>query len=270
MIRAVKLENNTSGSYYNLSLGTSAEVPQTINPTIAAKAFLQGPFNGIDMDDDLRAANLIPLSDPYPAIGYVHVNGAGASTTNSVLSINGTNAIVDWVLIEVRSDTSPSQRIYTTSALLQRDGDIVSTDGVSSITLPIAPGNYHIAIRHRNHLGVMTANPVSLTVGTTLNFNTISTWGNGAMVNINGTNALWAGDASFDGIIKYVGSNNDRDLLLNRIGGIVPTNIVSGYHQEDINLSGTTIYSGANNDRDIILFNIGGVIPTNTKTQQIP
>jgi hypothetical protein len=270
MIRAVKLENNTSGSYYNLSLGTSAEVPQTINPTIAAKAFLQGPFNGIDMDDDLRAANLIPLSDPYPAIGYVHVNGAGASTTNSVLSINGTNAIVDWVVIEVRSDTSPSQRIYTTSALLQRDGDIVSTDGVSPVSIPLPSGQYHIAVRHRNHLGVMTATPIILSSGTILNFGISSTWGIDAMNIINGEKVMWSGDVSFDGIIKYTGSGNDRDPILGRIGGVSPTNVITGYFTEDVNLSGIVKYTGTDNDRDPILLNIGGVILTNVKTQQIP
>ena len=238
-------------------------------PTLACKVWLQGPYNGTNMNDNLRSLNLIPLSDPYPALGYVHVGGGGATTTSAVLSVSGTNAIVDWILVEIRSATTPTQRVYTTSALLQRDGDIVATNGTSPLSIPLPAGNYHIAVRHRNHLGAMTANPVNLTVGTTLNFNTTPTWGVGAMININGTNALWAGDASFDGVLKYVGSGNDRDMLLNRINA-VPTNIVSGYHQEDINLSGTTIYSGANNDRDIILLNIGGTVPTNTKTQQIP
>jgi hypothetical protein len=116
----------------------------------------------------------------------------------------------------------------------------------------------------------MTANPINLIVGTTLNFNTIPTWGTAAMNNINGVNVLWAGDASFDGVLKYTGENNDRDFILNRIGGTTPTNIVNGYHQEDINLSGSTIYTGVNNDRDIILLNIGGTVPTNTRSAQLP
>ena len=270
MVRAVRLENNTSGSYYNLSLGTTAVVPQVINATLAVKLFLQGPFNGTNMNDNLRSLNLIPLSDPYPTLGYVHVGSSAATTTSAVLSVTGNNAIVDWILVEIRSATTPTQRLYTTAALLQKDGDIVSTNGVSPLSIPLINGNYYIAVKHRNHLGVMTANPVNLIVGTTLNFNTIPTWGTAAMNNINGVNVLWAGDASFDGVLKYTGENNDRDFILNRIGGTTPTNIVNGYHQEDINLSGSTIYTGVNNDRDIILLNIGGTVPTNTRSAQLP
>jgi hypothetical protein len=270
MVRAVKLESNFSGSFFNLSLGTSTAVSQSPGATISAKVYLQGPYNGSGMNDNLRSAGLIPLSDPYPAIGYSHVGGGGSTTTNAVLSVTGANAIVDWVLIEIRDAASPSQITYTTAALLQSDGDVVSVDGISPITLPIPAGQYHVAVRHRNHLGAMTALPVLLAPGNVVDFSTIPTWGTGAMNNINGTRALWAGDVSFDGILKYTGSSNDRDLILSRIGGVVPTNVVSGYYQEDVNLSGTVKYTGADNDRDLILLNIGGTVPTNTKIQQIP
>ena len=82
--------------------------------------------------------------------------------------------------------------------------------------------------------------------------------------------ALWAGDCNADGTLKYTGSANDRDLILAGIGGVVPTNIASGYLDEDVNLDGQVIYAGANNDRDIILQNIGGIVPTNTRVEQLP
>lgn len=270
MVRAAKMESNFSGSFNNLSLGTLAVVPQPINRTLAVKVFLQGPFNGTTMSDAVRAAGLLPLSDPYPAIGYSHVGGGGAVTTSQVLAVTGTNAIVDWIVVEIRNSTVPTQRMYTTSALLQRDGDIVATDGVSPLTIPLTAGNYHVAVRHRNHLGVMTASPISIATGTALNLATAPTWGSGAMYNSNGTNVMWAGDASFDGVLKYTGNGNDRDLILSRIGGTIPTNAVNGYYQEDVNLSGSVKYTGQDNDRDVILFNIGGTVPTSTKSQQIP
>lgn len=270
MVRAVKLENNTSGSYFNLSLGTTATVTQQVSVSLLPKVFLQGAYNGTNMNDNLRSGNLIPLSDPYPSLGYVHVGGSGAVTTSSVLSTTGNNAIVDWVVIEIRNPTTPTQRIYTTSALVQRDGDIVSTDGVSPLTLPISSGQYHIAVRHRNHLGAMTSTPINITNGTILDFSTINTWGSEGMVTIGGVKALWAGDVNFDGILKYTGSGNDRDLILSRIGGITPTNVTNGYFPEDLNLSGVTKYTGQDNDRDIILLNIGGTVPTNTRSSQIP
>lgn len=270
MIRAVKLVSNTSGSYNDLSLGTTAVVPQPSNPTLAVKVFLQGPFSGTTMNDNLRSANLVPLADPYPSIGYTHVGSSGATTTSAVLAVTGNNAIVDWIVIEIRNATTPTQRLYTVAGLLQKDGDVVATDGVSPLTIPLTAGNYHVAVRHRNHLGIMTSTPISLSVGTTLNFTTAATWGTNGMTTVNGINVMWAGDVTFDGVLKYTGTGNDKDPILTRIGGAIPTNIITGYFQEDVNLSGVVKYTGLDNDRDIILSNIGGTVPTSTKQQQIP
>jgi hypothetical protein len=54
------------------------------------------------------------------------------------------------------------------------------------------------------------------------------------------------------------------------IGGITPTSVIAGYYREDVNLSGDVQYTGAGNDRDLILQNIGGAIPTNSVIQQLP
>ncbi|MDQ3102087.1 MAG: hypothetical protein M3R08_11915, partial [Bacteroidota bacterium] len=68
----------------------------------------------------------------------------------------------------------------------------------------------------------------------------------------------------------YTGANNDRDPILLRIGGLIPTSTVTGYYPEDVNLDGIVRYTGASNDRDPILQNVGGTIPTQTKAQQLP
>ncbi|MFN3875393.1 MAG: hypothetical protein ACK4L7_05740, partial [Flavobacteriales bacterium] len=78
------------------------------------------------------------------------------------------------------------------------------------------------------------------------------------------------GDATFNGVLKYVGEGNDRDPILVRIGGTVPTAAVSGYHPEDVNIDGVVKYVGEGNDRDPILLNIGGSLPTNTRSGQLP
>jgi hypothetical protein len=270
MVRAVKLVNNFSGSYYNLSLGSTNTVPQSVAPTLIAKVFLGGAYDNGLMYDSLRVKNLIPLSDPYPTLGYIHVIGGGQTTTQPVLTVAGNSAIVDWVVIELRNATTPSTRVYTRSALIQRDGDIVDMDGASPVSLQIASGQYYIAIKHRNHLGVMTAQPVSLQNNTIINFTTIATFGTDAQKTIVGTKVMWDGNTNFDDVIKYTGQNNDRDFILSRIGGVIPTNVVAGYYSEDLNMDGFVKYTGQNNDRDMILFNIGGTIPTNTKVQQIP
>jgi len=75
---------------------------------------------------------------------------------------------------------------------------------------------------------------------------------------------------NLDGALKYAGEANDRDPILQQIGGIVPTAVATGYHSTDVNLDGVTKYAGSGNDRDAILFNIGGVIPTNVRYEQLP
>jgi hypothetical protein len=51
-------------------------------------------------------------------------------------------------------------------------------------------------------------------------------------------------DVNRDGMVKYVGANNDRDPILQAIGGTVPTGTLSGqYRSEDLNLDGVVTYS---------------------------
>ena len=75
---------------------------------------------------------------------------------------------------------------------------------------------------------------------------------------------------NLDGSVKYSGATNDRDPILVRVGGTVPTNTVLGYFIEDTNLDGAVKYVGAGNDRDPILVNVGATVPTNTRGQQLP
>ena len=272
-VRAAKLITNFSGSYWNLSLGTSVITPIPAAIQLQVKAFLNGNFTGTGMTDLLRAQGLIPLSDPYPSLGYTHVGQPTITTNQQVLSTSGDFAPVDWILLEVRSATAPTVRLWTTSGLLCKNGRIITADGSQTITIPLAPGNYLVSIKHRNHLGVMTALPVSLGAATTLiDFTnpTTQTWGTAAQKQEGQFMTLFAGNSNFDSSIRYVGNENDRDLILLKIGGILPTAVTSGYFTEDINLNGEVKYVGLNNDRDPILVTIGGTVPTQVKNEQLP
>jgi hypothetical protein len=47
--------------------------------------------------------------------------------------------------------------------LLQKNGMVAAADGISPLYFPsVTPGNYHLVVRHRNHLPVMSAVPVRL------------------------------------------------------------------------------------------------------------
>ncbi|HRH38314.1 MAG TPA: proprotein convertase P-domain-containing protein, partial [Flavobacteriales bacterium] len=254
-------------------------IPALLYPTVnvAPKAFLEGPYNsgtGL-MSDTLRYSGLVPLTEPYTALGYVHSGGGGGeTTTNAVLSVTGNNAIVDWVLVELRSSANSSVILASRSALVQRDGDIVGTNGTSPVNFNNTAGNYYVAVRHRNHLGCMSSAALALTNSAlAVNFTATATAVYGVQARndlAGGISVLWAGDVSFNHTLLYVGANNDRDPILSRIGGVVPTATVNGYYPEDVNLNTQVKYVGAANDRDPILTNIGGTVPTASRVEQIP
>ena len=193
---------------------------------------LEGPYSSTtgQMSDALRTAGIVPISEPYTALGYAQVGGGGAeSIAPTVLSTTGNNAIVDWVVAELRDATTPTVVLATQSALLQRDGDVVGTDGTSPLQFGLGADNYHLALRHRNHLGIMTASAQALSSTATLKDLTnasVGLYGGTSVVkNIGGVRCMFAGDANFSNMVKYAGSSNDRDPILVNIGGSVPTNI---------------------------------------------
>ena len=245
---------------------------------VRVRAHLEGPFNSGTalMNGTLRANGLIPLAEPYTGLGYSHVNGGGGEATSAaVLAVsNGGNAIVDWVVIELRNKNNAQQVLATKCALIQRDGDIVATDGASDVSFNMPADQYHIAVRHRNHLGVMTATPVALSGNASLldmGSAAVPLYGGSGSTKVLGSKrVLWAGDAGGNGTISYVGAQNDRDLILQKLGGSVPTSTLTGYHSEDLNMDGVVRYTGPNNDRDSILINIGGTVPTNVRTGTLP
>jgi len=259
--------------------GSSVTAGVTINlsatATVHLKVFLEGPYDQATglMKDNLRAAGLIPLTEPFTALGFTHrFPGGGETTTSAVLNVTGNNAIVDWVLVELRDKNNRTNVLATRSALLQRDGDIVDVNGTLPLVFNGIPcDNYFIAVRHRNHLGFVTMNAQALSALTLdLSSSSVSLYGSNPQKNISGKRVMWAGNCNRDNVIKYLTAGNDKDLILSRIGGIIPTSVVSGYYAEDANLDGIVKYMGLNNDRDIILVNIGGSNPSATRMEQLP
>lgn len=263
---------------FNAPVITDPCVLEVVPPPVRldVRAFLGGsydPQTGL-MRDDLRAGGLLPWLEPYSAMGYVHAGGGGGETVAPLrFSATGSEAIVDWVVLELRDAGDPASVLHSKSVLLRRDGKVVATDGRSAVSMQAVEGDYYVALRHRNHLGMMTAAPVSLgLVPTMVDFTDadLATWGTDARMELGAISALWPGDADFDGRVKYTGLGNDRDKVLQAIGGEVPTNVVTGYHNADVNLDGAVRYTGMDNDRDLILQVVGGTVPTTVRNEQIP
>ena len=242
---------------------------------LAMKVMLEGPYDPLNgmMHDSLRVAGLVPATEPYTGL-FTHVGGGGGETVlASVLAVAGSTAIVDWVFLQLRSKANPSLVVATRSALVRRDGQVVDVDGISPVGFRVPVGDYSVSVRHRNHLGAMTAAPIHLNytiASVDLSLPSTPTWGTGALRNVSGVMALWTGDVLRDGHVRYVGQNNDRDPILQAIGGIVPTQTVSGYLPSDLGLDGIVRYVGMSNDRDPILSAIGGNVPTLELNEQLP
>ncbi|MEZ4990795.1 MAG: dockerin type I domain-containing protein [Saprospiraceae bacterium] len=182
---------------------------------VSAKVILQGPYADPLMSDALRAANQLPTTEPYTGLGFTQLGGGGESISAGVFSTTGNDAIVDWILLELRDKNDATQLVRTQSALLQRDGDIVGLDGLTPVSFPaLIADDYYLLVRHRNHLGVMTQNTLALGLSPlSVDLSNVSTpvYTNGgtARLNVNGTLVLIGGDANHDGEVNAADINNE-------------------------------------------------------------
>jgi Beta-propeller repeat len=276
-----------SGTYISPLIGCNVNV---LNLTIthelllSAKAFLLGAYDSTlgKMHDSLRVKNLIPTLEPYTASPFnraVIGETSGETVSPAVLAVTGDNAIVDWVFVELRSAANSATVVATKRALIQRDGDIVSAvDGVSPIAFfAMTNDNYFVSIKHRNHLGIISLNTLSMSscVPAVIDFTnsnnvyTLPLNPNPLVTNyparklIGSTYLMWSGDALRNKNVKYNGLSNDKDAVLNALGGalanpsVLNNTLNNVYRSEDNNLDGKVRYNNADNDRVIILSNLG-------------
>ncbi|MBX2978025.1 MAG: hypothetical protein KF905_01920 [Flavobacteriales bacterium] len=60
-----------------------------------------------NMSDSLRVLGLLPAVEPYSALGYGHSLHGGAEVRMPVFDVPDNNAIVDWVVVELRAAPTP-------------------------------------------------------------------------------------------------------------------------------------------------------------------
>lgn len=276
-----------SGCGSTIRLAITVDLLPLCDVTLNLKVMLQGAlFNAVGgvMRDDLRVGGYIPLNQPYSSVlnaRFTHVGGGTETTTSAVLQANAgtSNAIVDWVFVEVRDDANPLTVLKTISALLQSDGDIVAANGGPLVVAGL-PATFKVSVKHRNHLGALcnqTLTAVNQQV--TLDFTTLTDanlfalsgfTGQVAMATVGGVRALYCSNANFDAQVKYDGLANDRQVAASQVLSF-PANAsqilnyanATGYFSGDVNMDGKVLYDGANNDRQIIL-NIIVTYPLNT------
>jgi hypothetical protein len=276
--------NTTNNPATPMSPTTPVAAAPVVSVKLNVKLFLQGAYDQATglMRDDLRSRGFLPTAQPYTAMARTSYHTGTETTTAAVLAATGSNAIVDWVLLELRTGTGVATRVATRAALVQRDGDIVDMDGISPVTFSNrAAASYYVVATHRNHLGVMSEVAVALSATpATCDFTgAYDGFGNHAMKAIGNLNALWAGNSNHTGIthrsLIFSGANNDPDAVKNDVltaGGnsaqdfsFVPT----GYKLGDTNLDGDVKYQGPKNDVDAMIFFNVLSHPANTVTSPL-
>ncbi|OWY24550.1 choice-of-anchor B family protein [Sphingobacteriales bacterium UPWRP_1] len=198
-------------------------------------ALLQGAYMPPDsMRTRLRQLNLLPLQQPYnqPPWNY---NGTETATQFAP-------NVVDWVLLELRNAADNTQIVAQKAALLLKDGTIADVNGnAESVFFDNLPPNttYYIALRHRNHLPVMSAVPVTLPNSVPYNFSTAAQQAMGTNQQIAvalGVFALKAADFNANGIISVA----DFNLYF------LQTSATGQYSPADAELNGSVTISDFN------------------------
>ncbi len=215
-------------TFSNFSVGAD---PLANKLSLTLDLWLEGPWNGTDMDDDLISTQLasFPLAEPHTGYGYIQkAFGGGETTTGTILT---TNNVIDWVLVELRSTTSDI--VATKSGLLMNNGMVINPDGTLPMTIEGMPeGNYYVVVKHKNSLAVMTDAVVNFAGGSaavSFKGNVGVEGGAAAQQELSaGVFGLYQADLDGSGTVDAADRSaawNDRNA--------------SGYERSDANLSGT-------------------------------
>jgi hypothetical protein len=215
---------------------TNPDPPCTDLVKVGPKIFLQGPYEGTEtMSRALQGADALPSTQPYHAADFAGTplsHFGGESNLN--LGSGGSVLATDWSLVELRTSTTPDTKVAAKAAVHVEDGSLIDPATLGQVEFPgVAPGAYHVVIRHRNHLPVMSLNKVSLSgVGTFYDFSddAAKAFGTDAMVQMSdGPWAMWAADANVDGDVQAL----DFNAYI-----AATTTGASGYELADFNLDG--------------------------------
>ncbi|MEZ4959761.1 MAG: RICIN domain-containing protein [Saprospiraceae bacterium] len=249
---------------------------------VRLKTLLSGavPVSGNDvlMNDALRTKQLVPLKEPYSGLSGFQHHGMGGGETASPNAFweEGAKAVEDWIFVECRAPGNDKAVLSTCSVLLRRDGSTTTANGDSILYFWDLPeGDYYVAARHRNHLGLMTDGAWYLSSDGPPTVDLAKTetavWGGSAAGKpVNGKRAMWSGDYNGDGRAIYQGPYNDVFFLFSKVMGdpansnFLANYISIGYNREDFDLDGRTIYQGPGNERSQLLFNATLAHPLNT------
>lgn len=214
---------------------------------IDIQAFMEGAYslNAQEMTTGLNTSrgllpgqtpinNLVsgtPAGQPYSLAPWNYAGQEGADWTND----NYTNDAVDWVLVSFRLSEDKASQIAQTAALLNKDGSIDFPDRCV-LSADWADPMY-IVIEHRNHIGIMSPQPVTLTNQVlSYDFRQADAYSDGLgygqkEISI-GVWAMFAGDGDQSDDFSYDINGEDKQIWYEQNG------VFDIYLQGDYNLDG--------------------------------
>jgi hypothetical protein len=196
--------------------------------SLQLKVLLQGPFNGSEMSTLLNLAGLLPLEQPFDTHPWYYQGD------ESVAAIPDGD-IVDWIMVELRDAATVEQATENTvvgrqAAFLSHNGWITDLDGSTGLSFEVTiQQQLFVVIRHRNHIGIISAEPLTLNNGVyTFNFTLSQNQAfNGSQQQLSsGVWGMIAADCDASGTID----EEDKSPLWDTEAGI------SGYFNCDANL----------------------------------
>lgn len=177
----------------------------TAMPTVLrvqAKVLLEGPYFGNgEMTQVLRNKILLPFSTPYDEAPWNHAGNESVGQLND-MPFNAT----DWILLELQDINHNT--VATASGFLTATGDVIGVDGQAGVSFSAISGNYYLAVRHRNHVDVVSSQRINVSAGVPVFYN--FTIGGNVMDGANqlkdlngiGLFGLKAGDYDGNGIVN--------------------------------------------------------------------
>jgi len=227
------LQYLSPGIYFvTVTDGSGCSMTESVNISgdgvqLSASLLLEGALkdNHRIMTTDLHRQSVLPLEQPYGG----QTDYYKKETSNLLIFDKG--HIVDWVIVELRDKDDYELVSGKRVGLLLANGKIADMDGSSPLLFSDIPqDDYYVYIKHRNHLPIMSASPVT-TVANVMNIDfrvTDSYSGLGASQKevVPGVWTMYSGDV-----------NDDRDINgVDKLEWSLQNGNFGKYSSNDLNL----------------------------------
>lgn len=198
-----------------------------------------------NMTNKLYKRAVLPKGQPYSGSPWNYPGTEGSGWVQS----DYPGETVDWVLISLRETLDPETEVARGAAVLLRDGSISSFD----VDLTTSKNQLYVMIEHRNHLPIISAQPISIINKTiTYDFTQQNSYHSGGFGQklIGATWMMYGGNSDQKGVSIYDINATDKAFweTVNGWFGV--------YNPGDYNLDGDI------NGADRIIFNYNNGIYT--------